>query len=186
MNKRAYVGRDRREFTRLDFTTPLGCKVCKKQTVSKMLEGYTTNISPAGVLCNVQEKVKKNDIVWISFDRSTLSICEALEKRSFIYQNGIIGKVVRIKPKKDNTYDVGVQFITREEKNVSFIYPKSYFLKSGSQETDENEDIDNLEPEETEDDDRARTDKDSDEEADDEEAERKSWREDESEEDEER
>jgi ATP-dependent Lon protease len=46
-----------------------------------------------------------------------------------IYQNGVIGKVVRIVPRKDKTYDVGIQFITREEKNLTNIYPKIHFLK---------------------------------------------------------
>jgi hypothetical protein len=91
-----------------------------------LLEGYTSNISQSGLLCNIKQKVTKDDVLWLSFDRSTLSICEELEKRAFIYQNGIIGKVVRVDPKR-NSYDVGVQFITREEKNLTHIYPKIYF-----------------------------------------------------------
>jgi hypothetical protein len=130
--KKNYKGRERRQFVRLDYTTPLAYKVCKKKTVSMLLEGYTTNISQAGLLCNIKDKVKKGDLLWLSFDRGTLSVCEGLEKRSLIYQNGVIGKVARIERKKDDTFNVGIQFITREEKNLSNIYPKIYFLKDKS------------------------------------------------------
>jgi hypothetical protein len=94
-----------------------------------LLQGYTSNISQAGLLCNIKDKVKKNDLLWLSFDKATLNICEDLDKKSLIYQNGIVGKVVRVEHKKDKTYNVGIQFITREEKNLTRIYPKIHFLK---------------------------------------------------------
>jgi hypothetical protein len=120
--------KERREFARLDFVAPILCKVCKKDTLSKILEGYTANISNSGLLCNIRERVKKDDILWLSFDRVTLNICEELEKRAFIYQNGVVGKVVRIVPKRNDTFDVGVHFITRQEKNLTNIFPRVYFL----------------------------------------------------------
>ncbi|MCX5702099.1 MAG: PilZ domain-containing protein [Candidatus Omnitrophica bacterium] len=124
-----YKGAERRKFVRLDYVSPLACKVCKKETVSKLLEGYTANISQSGLLCNIKDKVKKNDLLWLSFDRDTLNICGDAEKRSLIYQNGVIGKVVRAEQKNDGTYDIGIQFLTREEKNLTYIYPKSYFTE---------------------------------------------------------
>jgi c-di-GMP-binding flagellar brake protein YcgR len=130
MKEKAYKGPERRQFLRLDYVTPLAYKVCKKKTLSILLQGYTSNISQSGLLCNIKEPVNKNDILWVSFDRTTLNVCEDLEKRSLIYQNGIIGKVVRAQHKKDGSYNVGIQFITREEKNLTNIYPKIYFLQS--------------------------------------------------------
>ncbi|MBM3244662.1 MAG: hypothetical protein FJZ15_02610 [Candidatus Omnitrophica bacterium] len=127
MNKH-YKGAERRAFARLNYTTPLNCKVCNKQTISCLLNGYVSNISPAGLLCNIKERVKKNDVLWLSFDRGTLSFCEDLEKRSFIYQSGVIAKVARIERKSDGSYDVGVHFITREEKNSTNIFPQTRFL----------------------------------------------------------
>lgn len=127
--KKRRSGIERRRFMRLDYTIPLAYKVCKKETVSKLLQGYTVNISRSGVLCKVKEKVRKNDLLWLSFDRATLSICKDLEKSAFIYQNGVIGKVVRIEAKAKNNYKVGLQFITREEKNLTNIYPKVHFFK---------------------------------------------------------
>ena len=122
-----YRGPERRQFTRLDCATPVAYKVCKEETISKLLEGYTSNISQAGLLCNLKDRVNKNDILWLSFERSVLNMFEELDKRSLIYQNGIVGKVVRTAQRSDNTYDVGVCFITREEKNLNRIYPKVHF-----------------------------------------------------------
>jgi c-di-GMP-binding flagellar brake protein YcgR len=127
--KTAYKGRERRKFVRLDYLAPLAYKVCKKSTISKILKGYTSNISQSGLLCNIRDRVKKNDIIWISFNRDMLGTCTDLETKSLIYQNGIIGKVIRTKHKRNGSYDVGIQFITREEKNLTHIYPKVYFLE---------------------------------------------------------
>lgn len=123
-----YSGLEKRQFPRINFVTPLDYKVCKKETISKLLEGYTSNISQVGLLCNIKDKVEEGDILWLSFDRTTLNFCTEIEKRAFVYQNGIIGKVVRITPKDIGTYDLGIQFVTREEKNFSNIYPKIHFL----------------------------------------------------------
>lgn len=131
--KISYKGKERRGFIRLDYSSPLAFKVCKKKTVSKLLEGYTSDISQSGVLCNVREKVKKGDLVWLSFDKSTLNICEEIEKRALIYQNGVIGRVARVKPKNSNSFDVGVRFITREEENLTHIFPKVHFMKQEAQ-----------------------------------------------------
>ncbi len=55
----AYNGKERRKFVRLDYLSPLAYKVCKKSTISKILKGYTSNISQSGLLCNIKDKVKK-------------------------------------------------------------------------------------------------------------------------------
>lgn len=113
---------DRRKFIRLDYAEPLACKVCNKETITRLLEGYTSNISEAGMLCNIKESVQTEDILWLSFDRGVLSICEELEKRVLIYQNGIIGKVVRIEAKGFDNFDVGIKFLTRGERDWKNVY----------------------------------------------------------------
>lgn len=123
-----YKGPERREFIRLDYVTPLAYKVCKKKTVSKLLQGYTSNISEGGLRCNIKEDVAKNNILWLSFDRSILDICREIENKCLVYQNGVFGKVVWSEKQKNKTYDVGIRFLTREEKNLTNIYPKAYFL----------------------------------------------------------
>ncbi len=127
--KNEYHGPERRKFIRLDFVTPVACKVCNPKTIEKLLKGYTVNVSVSGLLCRMTVPVKQDDVVWLSFDRSTLSVCQEMEQNCFIYQNGVIGKVVRVDPVKDGECHVGVQFITREEENTSFIFPKLYFVK---------------------------------------------------------
>ncbi len=131
MNPQEYSGPERRKFPRLEFSTPLAYKVCKPEIIEKLLEGYTSDVSPAGLLCNIKLRVNQGDILWLSFDRATLIFCEELEKRSLIYQNGVIGKVVRINHKPhDDVYEIGINFITREEKDDRHIYPKIHFLKT--------------------------------------------------------
>jgi len=127
MRKSVFKVKERRRFERLEYVKPLAFKVCKKKTVSKILRGYTSNISQSGVLCNIKERVRKNDILWLSFDRATLKFCEDIEKRALVYQNGIIAKVVRSARRPDGSSDVGLHFITREEKNFSHIYPRIKF-----------------------------------------------------------
>ena len=111
-----YQGVERRQFRRIEYVTPLDYKICKPEIIEKLLQGYIADISPAGLLCNIKEKVNAGDILWLSFGRDTLDICHELEKRSFIYQHGVIGKVVRISGNQHGHYQVGVKFITREEK----------------------------------------------------------------------
>jgi hypothetical protein len=123
---------ERRKFTRLDFATPFAFKVCSKETISRLLKGYIANISESGILCNIKEKVNKDDILWLSFDRATLNFCESLEKNSLIYQGGIVGKVVRVEDKADGSYDTGLQFITRKEENTTHIFSGVHFLLGGS------------------------------------------------------
>lgn len=124
-----YNGAERRQFIRLDCVMPLAYKVCKEETIIKLMEGYTANISESGLLCSIKDKVAEGDILWLSFDRSTLSMCTQLESKSLIYQSGIIGKVVRLESLENNVFHVGIQFLTREEKNLSHIYPKTHFFK---------------------------------------------------------
>ena len=130
----AYTGTERRQFPRFEHATPLAYKVCSKDTVSKLLEGYTADISESGLSCKIQNRVNKDDIMWLSFDRAVLSVCTEIDKKVFIYQNGIIAKVARVDELEDNLYDVGVQFILREEKNLSYIYPSVHFLGKNADE----------------------------------------------------
>jgi hypothetical protein len=127
-----YQGPERRKFLRLDYITPLACKVCKPETISKILQGYTTNISQSGLLCHLNATVNPEDIIWVSFDRATLSICQELEENCFIYQGGIIGKVVRIENRENGTYTVRLQFIIREEQNLSLYLSEDLFFKRSS------------------------------------------------------
>jgi hypothetical protein len=108
---------------------PLGFKICNKETISKLCAGYSVNISQSGISCNIRQKVDPDDILWLSFDRDTLDFCRELEKRALIYQNGIIGNVTRVQSDESGTYNIGIRFITVEEKNLGNIYPQVYFFE---------------------------------------------------------
>jgi hypothetical protein len=125
-----YHGPERREFARLPYSHPLAYKVCKQETLSKLLEGYTVNVSQAGLLCNIKDKVNLDDILWLSFDKSVLVICVEMERKSLIYQNGVLGKVVRVDPGENQSYDIGVKFITRVEKDAKRIESRISSLKN--------------------------------------------------------
>jgi len=118
---------ERRLFARLEYSMPLNFKICSKETISRLCEGYSVNISQSGISCNICEKVNPDDILWLSFDRDTLDFCREMEKTVLIYQNGIIGNVIRVETGESGLYNVGVRFITREEKNNGNIYPQEYF-----------------------------------------------------------
>ena len=125
-----YHGQERREFARLPYSKPLAYKVCKQETLSMLLEGYTVNVSQAGLLCNIKEKVNLEDILWLSFDKSVLIICSEMERKSLIYQNGVIGKVVRVDVNDNQTYDIGIKFITRVENDENKIGVRISKLKN--------------------------------------------------------
>lgn len=106
---------------RLDYTEPLGYKVCKQETISKLFSGYTQNISQSGLLCKLKDRIPEEVILWLSFDMGTLDLCRQIEANTFIVQRGILGKVVRVSPRADGYFDVGLCFLTRQEKDEGFI-----------------------------------------------------------------
>ena len=124
---------ERRSFERMAYSVPLGFKICSKETISKLCAGYLVNISQSGISCSIHEKVNTDDILWLSFDRDTLDFCREMEKRVLIYQNGIIGNVIRVEAGESGSYSIGIRFITREEKNFDNIYPRSYFFGKGNE-----------------------------------------------------
>jgi len=120
-----YAGPERREFLRLPYSTPLAYKVCNPETLSKLLAGYTVNVSQAGLLCSIKDEVRVEDVLWLAFDKSILIFCSEIERHSLIYQNGVIGKVVRVSRNENKTYDIGIKFITLEEKDALHIKGKT-------------------------------------------------------------
>ncbi len=112
-------GKERREFARVEYVTPLAYKICKRETIDKLLEGYTADVSQSGIFCRIKDDVQVDDILWLSFDKDTLDFCHDMEKRCFMYQGGVIGCVVRMEGQDENgMHKVGLRFITREEGHV--------------------------------------------------------------------
>jgi len=132
-------GEERRQFIRLSYKTPLMYKVCKKSTITKIMEGYTHNISESGLMCNINGIIPKAATLWLKLDMGALSLCQEIEKRCVVIQQGILGQVAWLKKLSDQSYDVGVRFLTRKEKinpsitqQVAKIYLRESVEKSKS------------------------------------------------------
>ena len=80
------------------------------------MEGYTRDISKDGVRCMIPEKIPVGCTLWLQLDRDALMMCEEIEKRAVILQHGILGKVVWVEEQDKNQYEIGLQFLVREEK----------------------------------------------------------------------
>ena len=108
---------ERRSTIRISCQTPLSFKICKEETISKIMEGYTQDISPDGVRCIISENVPVGCILWLKLDRDALTLCEEIEKKAVILQQGVLGKVIWVEKEDENKYDIGLRFLTREEKS---------------------------------------------------------------------
>lgn len=119
------LSQERRQFFRLHFNTPLQFKSYSAKektagTTQPVLRGNTQNISQSGVLFRTGERPPQlSSIVWMDLDIRTLKICQEIEERALIFNNGLLGKVVRVEEdeKQSDTYDVGVCFLTQDQKN---------------------------------------------------------------------
>ena len=117
---------ERREFFRISFNAPLsfksysriGSKSSKIQSASA--RAVSQNISQSGILFQTENKPPQlSSIVWMNLDIRTLSICKEIEKRALIFNDGLLGRVVRVEEDSGNTnrYDIGVCFLKEEQKN---------------------------------------------------------------------
>ena len=113
---------ERREFFRINFSTPLNFKSYSRIPLESPKETKATsqNISQSGILFQTENNPPQlSSIVWMNLDIRTLSICKEIEKRALILNNGLVGRVVRVEEdaKNSNRYDVGVCFLTQEQQH---------------------------------------------------------------------
>ena len=114
--------KERREFFRLNFKAPVRYKnYTDSETGSKpgeVFKGTTQNISQSGVLFETETVPPISSILWLNLDIRTIKICQEIEQRALVFKEGLLGRVVRIEenPVK-KTYDVGVCFLTQNEKS---------------------------------------------------------------------
>jgi hypothetical protein len=120
------IEQERREFFRLNFTTPVRFKTCDIKTLQKdipaadSLEGSARNISQAGILFQTESRPPQlSSILWMNLDMRTLKICQEIESKALIFNNGVLGKVVRVEEGADNdsAYDIGVCFLRKDQKD---------------------------------------------------------------------
>ncbi|MCG3176000.1 MAG: hypothetical protein MOGMAGMI_00938 [Candidatus Omnitrophica bacterium] len=113
---------ERREFLRLSFKTPVRFKTYAPESgpSNRVAQATSKNISQSGILFQTQADVppQVSSILWMDLDIRTLRICQEIEDRALVLGNGLLGKVVRIEedPSSSGTYDVGVCFLTQDQK----------------------------------------------------------------------
>ncbi len=119
---------ERREFFRINFSSPMHFKsyTADRSKSAKVVDetsarAISQNISQSGILFQTDNNPPQlSSILWMNLDIRTLSICKEIEKRALILNNGVLGRVVRVEEDSDNSnrYDVGVCFLTEEQKNT--------------------------------------------------------------------
>ena len=117
------MDQERREFFRLNFSTPVRFKTCdvkKSQKSETISEASAKNISQTGILFQTENNPPQlSSILWMDLDMRTLKICQEIESKALIFNNGVLGKVVRVEEGslKNNAYDVGVCFLRQDQKD---------------------------------------------------------------------
>jgi c-di-GMP-binding flagellar brake protein YcgR len=101
---------EKREFFRLDYEKPLKFKSAKSD---ETIKAKSQNISASGILFSTQKNPPKlSSILWMDLDIRTLKICQEIENRALMVNNGLVGRVVRVE-EEGGTYNVGVCFLTQ-------------------------------------------------------------------------
>jgi len=122
-NKKSGSPSDRREFFRLDFRGPVKFRLVQHPR-NDLLLGTTANVSQSGVLFRSKVLPKIASILWMNMDLRTLQICQEIEKRALVHNNGILGRVVRVEEDREtDTYRIGVCFVTKstaKQEQMSF------------------------------------------------------------------
>ncbi len=107
---------NRREFFRLKFSSPVRFKSCPRTAQES---GVSQNISQSGILFQTPENPPQlSSLLWMDLDIRTLKICQEIENRALILNNGVVGKVVRVEEGHRN-FDIGVCFLTQEQRDSS-------------------------------------------------------------------
>lgn len=109
---------NRREFFRLKFSAPVRFKEYSGQKSGPSeAEGVSQNISESGILFQTENNPPQlSSILWMNLDLRTVKICQEIEERALIHNDGVLGKVVRVEEGPTN-YDIGVCFLTQDQKN---------------------------------------------------------------------
>jgi c-di-GMP-binding flagellar brake protein YcgR len=109
---------ERRQFFRIHYHSPLQFKTYSPAIDKQPRLALSRNISQSGILFQTAANPPQiSSILWMSLDMRTLQICREIEDRALIFDNGLLGKVVRVEDNDQESYDVGVCFLTRAEKD---------------------------------------------------------------------
>ena len=107
---------EKREFFRVDFRQPVKFREFQREP-SALTLGTSENISQSGLLFKTRTVPPLSTVLWMDVDIRTLRICQEIEKRALVEEQGLLGRVVRVEedPDEANTYNVGVCFLRKSD-----------------------------------------------------------------------
>ena len=112
---------ERRDFFRLKFNQPVQFKAYSTRSSAQLADAASSkDISSAGILFQTNNRPPElSSILWINLDYRMLSICQEIDRRALILNDGILGRVVRVEESASDAsgYDIGICFFTKEQKN---------------------------------------------------------------------
>ncbi len=122
-NDKSPSPQERREFFRINFQTPVRYKTypqtqASAEPLAAVTKATAKNISQSGILFQTDANPPQlSSILWMNVDLRTLKICQEIEQRAIVYNNGLLGRVVRVEedPSNHQVYDIGVCFITQDQ-----------------------------------------------------------------------
>ena len=110
---------ERRDFFRLKFNNPVQYKTYPvKDSSQSITPGVSKDVSSAGILFQTSSRPPElSSILWLNLDYRMLNICQEIDRRALIFNDGILGRVVRVEedPEDANAYDIGVCFLTKDQ-----------------------------------------------------------------------
>lgn len=112
---------NKREFHRISIDQPVEfinfTSRGQEHQRTALLQGTSKNISESGLLFYTEAKPPRiSSIIWMNLDLNTIQICQEIENRALFFNNGVVGRVVRVEEDvHNNVYDVGVCFVTKNQ-----------------------------------------------------------------------
>ena len=110
---------EKREFFRVDFRYPVKFRQVRESKDQVRL-ATSSNISTSGILFRTRVLHLLSSIIWIDMDLRTLKICQEIEARALVHEEGLVGRVVRVEEDTEESqlYDVGVCFLRKNEADL--------------------------------------------------------------------
>ena len=114
--KESWSADERREFFRVEFRNAVKFRMIQENESALKL-GTSEDISQSGLLFKTRVLPPLSSVLWMDLDLRTLKICQEIENRALVYENGLLGRVVRVEedPEESKVYNVGVCFIRKDD-----------------------------------------------------------------------
>jgi hypothetical protein len=110
---------EKRKFFRYHYEKPVKYSIVSlpgnKNMSPRICAATSRNVSVSGILFTSEYMPELSSIVALDLDYRTSNICREIENRVAMVGDKVLGKVVRLEDNEDNSYNVGVAFITKSD-----------------------------------------------------------------------